>query len=140
MSDELITIDEAGKVSAPEVKWNKPWNRGKHTQLMGTPDHHACGDCEHFRVAGAPNRGCTLHPNKHIWFSTALHEIEEYAATSFTDETPRIEHPGQTMADVCPSYQLDSSFVGKEVHYSFDDSLACDEDVTYDSSSRYETS
>lgn len=50
-----------------------------------------CGDCEHFRVAGFPNRMCLKHPKKHIFALGYSVKIER-------------EENGHTQAEKCSDF------------------------------------
>lgn len=101
--------------------WHRPGGRKPQDGfviLTGTANHKSCIDCEHARVADFPNRACFKHPDYHLWFQGATTELrEEMTSTVNINDDVRIEHPGQTMADVCPDYELASEFVGKPFKY-----------------------
>ena len=72
--------------------WGKPF---RHPDLPGgryfqTP---SCMDCDHYRVAGMPNRMCVKHPKKHIY------------AGGMNPEGERLEN-GVVQAEECPDWHL----------------------------------
>jgi hypothetical protein len=101
--------------------WSRPHNRKPQDGfviLTGTANHKSCMDCEHARVADFPNRACFKHPGYHLWFQGAATELqEEWTSTVDHRANTRVEHPGQTMADACPDYELASEFVGLPFKY-----------------------
>ena len=97
--------------------WPRPYGRKPQEDgsalLFGTPEHRACLDCEHARVNGGTSRACIKFPNHFLWFQPATVEIREgyfYTILGESQDTESglitKEHPGQTMADACPEYEL----------------------------------
>jgi len=121
--------------------WSKPWGRRteRHFQnqikdfggliLNSSPEHRSCLDCEHIRVGGMPSRACVKRPMVALWFMDAESELANgYTSTVETGFVPNIggadklgcirtRHPGQTMADVCPFFQMDAGFTGRPTLY-----------------------
>jgi hypothetical protein len=77
--------------------------------LDSTPEHHVCLDCDHARVHGFPQRSCSLHPGRHLWFHEELSEDCQWTADASKEFQ---HHPGQTMADACPDFKWDTRYDG----------------------------